>query len=65
MTEERDEAQREILLLKQISLFYKHKDQSEEKAIANKIFTLEQMIQKKDNIIGRLEQSLSTLKEAK
>ena len=35
LKQQRDNAQNEILLLKQVSLFYKHKDDQEERLIAN------------------------------
>ena len=36
-------------------MFYKHKDDEEERVIINQLFTLDQLIKKKDNIIHRLE----------
>jgi flagellar motor switch protein FliG len=36
-------------------MFYKHKDEQEDREIANRIFTLDQIVKKKDNIIKRLE----------
>ena len=50
--EERDRAKEEVLVLKQISKFYKHRDEEEERMIVNQIFTLEQLVKKKDNIIS-------------
>lgn len=39
--EERDKAMKEILILKQVSMFYKHRDDEEERMIANQLFTLD------------------------
>ena len=39
--EERDTANKEVLLLKQVSMYFKHKDETEERAIANQLFMLE------------------------
>jgi hypothetical protein len=55
LKEQRDNAHKEILIVKQVSMFYKHKDDEEERAILNQLFTLDQLIKKKDNIIHRLE----------
>lgn len=55
LKEQRDNACKEVLILKQVSMFYKHKDDEEERAITNQLFTLDQVIKKKDNIIQRLE----------
>jgi len=49
--DERDTALKEALLLKQVSLYFKHKDDAEAKAVQDAMLRLEQAAKKKDWII--------------
>eukprot|EP00347_Sterkiella_histriomuscorum_P023315 403335121 len=58
---QRDEALKDNLILKQINQFYKNKNEIEDKALQQKVFTLEQSIQKKDNMINHMQTQLDEL----
>ena len=62
--EERDTALKEALLLKQVSLYFKHRDEDEEKAIQQQLFALQEACKKKDFIIERLKFQIDELKSA-
>jgi|LauGreDrversion4_2_1035121.scaffolds.fasta_scaffold161187_2 hypothetical protein len=62
--EERDTALKEALLLKQVSLYFKHRDEDEEKAIQHQLFALQEACKKKDFIIERLKFQIDELKSA-
>jgi regulator of replication initiation timing len=40
MRDQRDNALKEVLILKQVSQFYKHRDEAEQRDIENQLFTL-------------------------
>lgn len=59
--DERDTALKEALLLKQVSLYFKHKDDAESKAVQDAMFSLEQAAKKKDWVIDRLQAQVNEL----
>ncbi len=62
--DQRDNALQEVLILKQVSTFYKQKDEQEAKDIEDKLFTQSQLLKKKDNIIHRLTLQAEDLQRA-
>ncbi|CDW91803.1 UNKNOWN [Stylonychia lemnae] len=61
--QQRDEIVKENLILKQINSFYKHKNEIEDKVMLDKLFSQEQLLLKKDNIIKSQQNQIVELQK--